>query len=573
MRRVNYIKLVLFGVVVAVTVHYWPKRGFMYKYKKVLHLALEGAVQSLDPVTVTSHYEVQLTGKVYEGLLEYHYLKRPYTLTPNLAEAMPAISKDGLTYTFTIKKGIYFQDNVCFGPNGKGREVTAADFVYSFKRMADPAHSSPYFEQFATIIKGFNDFYLHLQQCAGDYAYPIVGIQAIDRYTLQITLQKKCPLFLHYLTMPCVSVVAKEAADHYGMEFGNHPVGTGPFVLTQFSPLQHQFVMVRNSRFRDKFFPAEAAPQWKHLLAAAGKKLPFVDKIIYHMLPEAQPRWLEFQKGKIDCIRVNDVYINDIFDNHGIKKELQQKGISLLEEEHPGVSYIGFNCLKEPVCNAKLRQAMSLAFDRVEYSKKFLMGVPRGCPTFVPSSLLQDSTVNPYGSYDLDRAKQCLVEAGYPAGRGLPPLVVDTSSGRKSQCEFFAECMKQIGIKVVVEQHIFSALKNKWAKGESILAMLTWEADYADAAGILQILRYKDLGTGIIMEDQTFNQLYDQAIQMEDSPEKTAAYALLQERAMHYVPAVLRPSSPLYVLMHARVKNYVISPFNFNIEQYLNVVD
>src|SRR5437867_6644636 len=90
-------------------------------------------IRGFDPVTSADVPSAKAIYKVYEGLYEYEYLVRPYTVRPNLAKGMPEVSPDGLTYTFHLKKGVRFTDDPCF-PDGKGREVTAADFVYSWKR-------------------------------------------------------------------------------------------------------------------------------------------------------------------------------------------------------------------------------------------------------------------------------------------------------------------------------------------------------------------------------------------------------------------------------------------------------
>ncbi len=144
----KFVKFILFGVLLALTIKFWPKKEAVQTPEKELHLVLSTPVNNLDSAASTSHYSVKLRTKVYEGLLEYHYLKRPIELIPNLAETMPTISSDGLTYIFSIKKGVYFHDNVCFA-NGKGRELTAEDFIYSLKRIVDPVVRSPYFSLFS----------------------------------------------------------------------------------------------------------------------------------------------------------------------------------------------------------------------------------------------------------------------------------------------------------------------------------------------------------------------------------------------------------------------------------------
>lgn len=208
----KFVKIIFLGVILALTIKFWSKKEAAQTPEKELHLVLPSPADNLDPAASMSGYSIKLRSKVYEGLLEYHYLKRPTELIPNLAASMPTIFPDSLTYTFSIKKGVYFHEKDCF-PGGKGRELTAEYFIYSLKRIADPAVRSPYFSLFIDHIK---------------------GVKAFNKYTLQFTLTKKFPLFLHYLTGNFASVIAKEAVAYYGDTFINHPVGTGPFYIRLF---------------------------------------------------------------------------------------------------------------------------------------------------------------------------------------------------------------------------------------------------------------------------------------------------------------------------------------------------
>ena len=125
--------------------------------QKVLNLQSIAKVKGLDPARTDDKYSGRESARIYEGLLEYHYLKRPFTLQPNLAESLPTVSEDGFTYTFKIKKGVLFQDNACF-PGGKGRELVAADFVYSFKRVADPKTQSTGWWVMQSKIEGLDEW-------------------------------------------------------------------------------------------------------------------------------------------------------------------------------------------------------------------------------------------------------------------------------------------------------------------------------------------------------------------------------------------------------------------------------
>ena len=138
MLNTKWIKVVLglFGVLLAV--RFWKTKLPREDGTKVLNVVIPCNVDMLDPAVSTSAYSVSMMHGVYDGLLEYHYLKRPFELVPNLAQGMPRISEDGRVYTFVLKSGVFFHDDPCFS-QGKGRELIAEVVVDSLKSLADPS--------------------------------------------------------------------------------------------------------------------------------------------------------------------------------------------------------------------------------------------------------------------------------------------------------------------------------------------------------------------------------------------------------------------------------------------------
>jgi len=490
--------LIKIGVLVVIAGSLW----FYIKSKQAPHIAQEkvlltvsnAQIQGLDPIRVRDNYTVNEATKVYEGLLAYHYLKRPFELIPNLAASMPTVSSDQLVYTFTLCEGVKFHDNPCF-PDGKGRELTAHDFVYAFKRLADPKLQSLNFWLVDSKIKGLNEWRQRYIDAANvDYTEDIPGLQAIDRYTLRFTLTKPYPQFLYALTMvPCYAV-AREAVQYYGAEFMNHPVGTGPFMVAAFNPLDTKIVYHKNPTFRDKYFPSEAAQEYKHMLVDAGKKLPFVDKIVTHILSEEQPRWLKFKKGQVDIIDISrDNIALEVIQDNKLIPALQKKGAQLFSALEIGTNFIVFNnahpLFKD---NLKLRQAMSMAFNGPKYNKLFYQGAAMLAQSILPPGLAgyRADYVNPYRTYNLGKAKQYLAEAGYPQGKGLPVLTLEvvTNSTARQKGEFFQKCMQAIGIKIKLVENIFPELVKKIQTEATMLHAITWTVEYPDAENFFQLL-------------------------------------------------------------------------------------
>ncbi|MEL7065417.1 MAG: ABC transporter substrate-binding protein, partial [Bacteroidota bacterium] len=271
--------------------------------EKVLEIVLTKKIKSMDPAYAEDRHTAHAVAKVYERLLDYHYLKRPYELMPSLAAALPSVSEDGLTYTFRLKEGVKFHDDPCF-PGGEGRELVAEDFVYALKRIADPKVQSICFYMLDGRIKGLNEWRQKYVDTPADYAAEIEGLKALDKYTLRFTLTKPYPQLPYILAKQFCAAVPQEAVQYYGQEFLNHPVGTGPFCIKEFIAHDNKLVYHRNPKYRTELFPSEAAEELKHLLIDAGKPLPLVDKIIAHVVTEEQPRWLSFQKGQLDYIEI-----------------------------------------------------------------------------------------------------------------------------------------------------------------------------------------------------------------------------------------------------------------------------
>jgi oligopeptide transport system substrate-binding protein len=569
------------GVLLGIALIWWfvkPKRTPQERQEKVLYIVSNGQVQELDPIRARDNYTVKQISQVYEGLLEYHYLKRPLTLVPNLAEAMPTISADQRVYTFKLRRGVFFQDDPCF-KDGKGRELVADDFVYSLKRLADPKLQALNFWVIDNKLEGLNEWREKSQQAnVTDYAEEIAGLRALDRYTLQFTLKQPYPQFLYALAMKGCYVVPHEAITYYGTEFINHPVGTGPFVIENFNPQDTKITFRKNPTFRDKRFPSEAAEEYRHMLSYAGKKLPFVDKIVTHIITEEYPRWLKFKKGEIDAIDISrDQITGTVVENGRLASELVEKGIQYEQAPELSTHYIGINN-SHPLFknNRKLRQAISLAFDRETYNQLFFKGSVMLAQSFLPPRLAgyQADYVNPYRTYDLEKAKKYLAEAGYPEGKNLPEITLDipSTTDLRQKGEFIRQCMGKIGIRVNVIPNIFPEMIKKTQTTGCMLHTISWAVEYPDAENFFQLLYSKNQqSSGLWYHDPVFDSLYEQASGMSDSPERTKIYEKINQMIAEEVPIICVFHPSVKDLRHGWVKNYLQPDCIYGPEQYVDI--
>lgn len=563
-------------------------------------------LKGLDPMMASTMYSHRAVSEMYEGLLQYSYLKRPYQVEPQLAVTMPDISDDGLTYTFKIKKGVKFHDNPCFkATGGKGRELTAEDFIYSWKRIADVKNVSEGWWIFEGKIVGldeFRDYSKGVDTGAGqkvDYARPVEGIQAPDPYTLVVKLKVPYPQFQYVLTMGYTKAVPREAVDFYGKEFLNNPVGTGPFVLKSWVK-GSKLIYERNPEWRTETYPTEGEEEDKTngMLADAGKKVPFVDKIVVHIMIEDQPRWLKFMRGDIDVIAPPKDNYDSAMPGGKLTAEMIQMGIQNVKLPRLDVVYTSFN-MTDPVLghltpkaahldkdlrevheraakeraekyphitNEKalaIRQALSLAYDRQKmaelfYNDRALLAkgpIPPGLPGY------DAEFDNPWTKYDPEKAKKILADAGFPDGKGIPSLQYETSSGTTSMqmAQFRKQLYKAIGVDMDINTNTWPELDNKVKTMRAQFFGMAWQADYPDAQNFLQLFYgpfHSPSPNGSNYSDPSFDALYEKAKVMFPGPERTELYRKMERIVTEAVPWSFDAHRLVDTLTHGWLKNY-----------------
>lgn len=548
--------------------------------EKVLNKVIAADVKGFDPIYADDSYSGKEVAKVYEGLLQYHYLKRPYVLIPSLAESMPTVSEDGYTYTFKLKKGVMFHDDECF-KGGKGREMTADDVVYSFLRVADPKLNSTGFWVIDGKLKGVNEWRVAMLKAdKTDYRAKIDGIQKVDKYTVKFVLNRPFPQFLYAFAMSFFKVVAKEAVEFYGKEFVNHPVGTGPFTLKKYERTK-TITYHRNKNFRDEFFPSEGEEEDAKagLLKDAGKKLPLVDKIVSHIITEAQPRWLNFQKGKVGLLSIpKDNFDQAVTPDRKLNESFAEKGMQLIITPGLDVTYTAFNHKNKLFQNKKLRQAMSLAFDVDEANRLFYNNTGLPAQSIIPPGVAgyDKNFKGPYQKYDLEAAKKLLAEAGYPEGKGLDPIDFEclASTVSRQQAEYFAKSMAKIGITVKVSTNTWPEMTKKVKSASAMMWGISWLADYPDAENFLQLIYGPNKAPGANgsnFDNADFNQLYKKASVMQHGLERTALYEKLMRMAAEEVPWIFGVHRMNFNLKQGWVRNFKDHAFDHGMEKYYGV--
>jgi oligopeptide transport system substrate-binding protein len=548
-----------------------------------LHLIAQEKIKGLDPIYADDLYTGIQTSQVYETLLQYHYLKRPYVLVPGLAESLPEVSADGLSYTFKLKKGVLFQDDPCFkASNGKGRELTAEDVVYSFKRLADPRLNSSGWWILDGKVSGLNAWRdAALNARSTDYSQVVEGLKATDRYTVKIKILRRSSQLLYLLAMPFASIVPSEAVDAYGKEFINHAVGTGAFRLSEYSP-SSRIVWVKNPTYRLETYPTEGEPgdQEAGLLADAGKPLPLADRVDVQVLVEQQPVWLNFMSGKVDLSVIpKDNFAEAITLGKELTPELRSKKIHLIKKASLDVTHLTFN-MADPLMgkNKLLRQALSLAYDGSTFIDLFYNGralpaqgpIPPGIAGYDPGLR------NPYRQFNITRAKELLAKAGFPGGKDLPPLELATladSTGRQMS-EYTQKMASAIGVTVNVNAYswpqFLDAIKNKKAQ----IWEYAWNADYPDGENFLQLFYSKNASPGpndANYSNPDFDKLYEKSLTLPDGAIRTALYKQMVSILIEDCPWIFGSHRLSFVLTQGWLKNYKPNDFDHSSYKFYRI--
>ncbi len=554
----------------------------------IYHFVNIAKVKGMDPAGAEDLYSNYEIVRVYEALLQYHPFKRPYVLEPLLAEAMPTISKDGLTYTFKIRKGVFFHDDPAF-PEGKGRELKAQDFVYSFLRLADPRTLSTGFWIFEGRIKGLDEWHeKYSKEGAGptNFEEEVAGIKALDDYTLQIQLKQAYPQLLYALAMTYTSAVPREAVEKYGKEFINHAVGTGPFLLDTYNPAE-RITYKRNPKYWAATFPADGPAE------DAGKTIPFIDGVESRIIGEDQPRWLHFMKGELDtlvipkdnfdqAIKVLDPSKPASGDNIELLPELKDKGIQLAADVMLDITFNLFNAESTNVPalrDKRVRQAIALAMNGPEVIRLFYNNRAIPAQTPIPPNLngYDADFKNPYRTNDIEKAKKLLAQAGYPMGKGIPEIPYDTlaDATARQMAEHVQKSMGQIGIKLKMVSNTWPAMLKRMQNHQTDFWGYAWGADYPDAENFLQLFYGPNAKPGGMnagyYKNKDYDRLFEKARAMQDTPERAALYKKLAQTLAEDTPAVFGAHRINVTLRQSWLKNALYDEFPMNRAKYLRI--
>ncbi len=569
---------------------------------KVIQLPIRtDGPKSLDPVRGSTVYDNVACSQFYETLLEYKYLIRPeiikspgQVLEPLLLAEMPTISADGLAFHCKLRPDVRFADDPCF-TGGKGRPVRSSDIFFSWKRQADDSNQPKAWWLFENQIAGFDD-YRNAQNAAAakggkfDYDAPVSGLKTINDQEFEVVLTRPIQQFIYKLAMFQTAAVAREAVLKYGVDLGKHPVGTGPFILDLWEPGK-SLSLKRSPTYHADVYPTECdeALKAEGFGKPAGTRLPIADRIEFTMFVEDSPMWLKFLEGRIGYTEVPSENFGDAFNKRTRRLQPKYRNDGIIAHSKLLLDFIfdGFNMEDSLVGGytpekRALRQAISLALDYEEINQSFYNGI---CVVYdgpIPPGLdgypKDGKAPHSYRGPDLDRARALLAKAGFPEGRGLPPIDYYTSRGGNSQeqSEMRKRQLASVGVRLNVLLVDFSELIERVNRKSCPTFSFAWASDYPDGENNLALFYGPNEAPGsnsFNYKRADYDALYLQAQVIPPGPERTALYERMRDMIIEDVPFTGSMDRTRFYLVNPWLKNLKPTEDFWTWYRYLDVDD
>jgi ABC-type transport system substrate-binding protein len=523
---------------------------------KVLRAFLSTGETGLDPAVASDLASLSLLENLFDPMLRYDYAARPVKLVPNALRAMPESDASGTVWTFHLKPGMYFSDDPAF--KGKKREVTADDYKYAIERLFDPALKSPWLFMFEGKL---------------------AGLDVPDRYTLRMRLKAPEPSLLFYLALPATGAVAREVAEAYGSQVGNHPVGSGPFVIETWKR-SDKITLVANRAYHQ---------HWQ------GRRLPLVDKVEVKIMEEYQSRVLGFLNGEFDYIEqvpesMRDMVLDPASPQPVLKAELAARGMVLTPFAVLQTYYMWMN-MEDPLIGGygkekvALRRAIALGYNSQEDVTLLKKGLALPAQSPLPPNVLgYDPAYRSPLSYNPKLARALLDRFGYRLGkdgfRTLPngqPLALvmhsEPSMVGRLRDELWRKNLHALGLRVSFKTDKKTEIIKASRLGKVQMFETNWIADFPDGDNFYQLLYGPNSGRANYARFNlpAFNRRYEQARRLGDGPQRNRLYRELDQLIHAYNPWVLLIHPISADIRQPWLKNYNRHPVELTTWRYVDI--
>ena len=470
-----------------------------------LKLAMMEDAISMDPIIPSDNASIWTQLLIFDQLVRTGVDGK--SVEPGLAERW-TISEDGTEYTFYLRTAKF----------SNGNNVTSEDVVFSMQRAGgEESRWASFFKPFKTV-------------------------EAIDERTVKITLHKPFTPMLSTLGLFSASIVPKDVVEKEGKNFGNNPVGSGPFVLEKWSR-GDKIILTKNPYYWQK-----------------GK--PYVDRVELFIIPEDNSRMLKIQAGEVDVAA--SVPFNMI---ESLKK---MKDIEIDVADVLRSDFVLMNTTKKPFDDVRVRQALNYAVDKEGIVKTILFGMGKVAISSLPIMKYYNHDIEPY-PYDLEKAKQLLNEAGYPEGFSAGLIAMSGDPVAKQAAVVIQDSFRKIGVELKISTFEGGTHWETTKSGNYDLAISYCTSDTIDPD---QIVGFTMLTPGRAdsyhtrFKDERINELFKKGRITPDGPEREKMYKEIQERHFDGAPYIFLYHIPAVYAYRSHVKNFKVIPTaNYRLEE------
>lgn len=504
-----------------------PVRGGVYRR------AFADSYIVLDPVLIKDSNSHEVCRQLYDGLVEFDNDAR---VVPAIAREWK-ISEDKLTYTFTLRNDVHFHKTAAGqATRNGGRTVDAADVVFSFTRLLQPREDSQ--ASFFWVIKGARDF-------SEGKVSEISGLRMVASDTVEFVLEKPFAPFVSLLAMINAGIVPREDVDG---DLAKMPVGTGPFRWV--SRASDTIVLEANEDYY--------------------RGRPWLDRLEFPVIIDESARFNAFLAGNLSHVDVPDSQYRNI-------KQDAKLAPYLLESNLWGTNYLGMNLKKAPFDNPMVRKAFNYAIDRDTIVKLVLNDRAQVANGVLPPGFPgHDDALTGY-SYDLDKARQHLAQAGYPDGKGFPEIELQYNRDpiHARTAEFVLANLRDIGINCTVKEVDFGDHLSNIENGKTAFFRMGWTVDYPDPDSFLYTL-FHSSNIGVGYNFSGFNlpevdQLLDKARFETEMSRRVELYRQAEKLIVEEAPWVFMYFYTIHVLYQPQVKGLVLSSMGESLMQYRHI--
>lgn len=479
-------------------------------------------ISSLDPAFSSTLRNIWPVNQIFNSLVK---LDENLEIVDDLAQRWE-ISSDKKTYTFFLKKNIKFHPSKFFKYESD-RIVNADDFVYSLKRLTDPRVAS----SGSWVLKNVDSIY------------------SVNDSILKIKLTKEFKPFLGILSMKYCSVVPSEVVENFGDEFGQNPIGTGPFLFKKWD--QNIKLVLRKN---DEYFEKDIT----------GKKLPYLDGISISLIPDKKSEFMELIAGRLDMVSSpENSIIDQIFDSKGNLQERFSDEFKLIKKPYLNTEYIGFNTKENLERDAKLRLAINHSIDR----KNMIKFLRKNLGYAATSGIVPNGLNNPYKEeryiYDLEKAKKLMNEYKDENNLDKVNIIISTDAQYLDIIEFVQSELQKIDIYITIDITPPSILRQGKANGKFQAFRASWIADYPSDQNYFSLFYSKNhtpKGPNYtFFKSDEFDKLYNQTEVNETNSDIMLIGGAMEDLIYQHSPVI-----PLYYDMSIRILNKRINGLNNN---------